>query len=210
MRYATIVWDWNGTLLDDVSLAISVINKMLSEHGLAKINNAVYTELFEFPVQKYYENLGFDLTTGNFSELSDRFCGDFEDGLGEAILFPRTKETLAELADLRHFVLSNTEQTALDRMLQAFDIGPCFEAARGLSNNHAAGKVGIGNDLLNEHQIDRSSAVLIGDTIHDAEVADALGIDCLLVATGHNSRARLEALGVPVIDSLQDIHRFIV
>ena len=95
-------------------------------------------------------------------------------------------------------------------MLHKFDIGHHFEAAYGLSNNHATGKVDIGDDLLGTHQVNRRRAVLIGDTTHDAEVARALGVDCLLVATGHNSEARLEALNVPVVGSLDDVHRFIL
>ena len=95
-------------------------------------------------------------------------------------------------------------------MLDNFEIGHHFEDAYGLSNNNATGKVGIGTDLLDTHQVNRKKTVLIGDTIHDADVADALGIDCILIATGHNSRDRLEALDVPVVGSLDEIYRFFV
>ncbi len=208
-NYDAIVWDWNGTLLDDVSLAVRVMNQMLAEHGHSQITNEVYARVFEFPVQRYYESIGFDLTVHDFSELSDRFCGDFEAGLQEATLFVAATETLAKLSALSHFVLSNTEQSALDRMLAKFDIAHRFQAAYGLNNNHATGKIGIGHELLATHQIDSSRALLVGDTTHDAEVAAALGVDCLLVATGHNSRSRLEAVGVPVVGSLEEVQLLI-
>jgi phosphoglycolate phosphatase len=207
--YESIVWDWNGALLDDVSLCVRVMNQLLSEHGHPEITSELYASVFEFPVQRYYENVGFDLQKHNFSDLSDRFCSDFEESQHEATLFSEAIETLSHLSALKQFVLSNTEQSALDRMLNSFDISHMFEAAYGLTNNHATGKVGIGSDLLDSHRINRERAILIGDTTHDAEVAEALRVDCLLVATGHNSRQRVEELDVPVVGSLKELRHFI-
>ncbi len=39
--------------------------------------------------------------------------------------------------------------------------------------------------------IDPGQLILVGDTDHDLEVGDALGIDVLLVTGGHQSHARL-------------------
>ncbi len=209
LRYETIVWDWNGTLLDDVGLAIRVMNDLLVEHGHPTLDQETYAHVFEFPVQRYYETIGFDLETHDFASLSTRFCDAFEAGLvaqkREAELFPDVNTVLSELHRHAHFILSNTEQTALDRMLAEYELTHHFEGIYGLGNNRATGKAGIGEDLVTAHVVDRDRTILIGDTTHDADVAKTLGMDCLLVATGHNARHRLEAAGVPVVDSLREI-----
>ena len=50
-----------------------------------------------------------------------------------------------------------------------------------------------------------SEILLIGDTVHDHEVAELLGIDCVLIARGHNKKCKLENCGVPVFDSIKEL-----
>ena len=45
---------------------------------------------------------------------------------------------------------------------------------------------------------------MVGDTLHDFDTADAMGIPCVLIAAGHNSKKRLLACGVPVFDSIEE------
>ena len=46
---------------------------------------------------------------------------------------------------------------------------------------------------------------MVGDTLHDSEVAEAMNIDCLLVDHGHISRERLEKTGRKVISNLNQV-----
>jgi phosphoglycolate phosphatase len=48
---------------------------------------------------------------------------------------------------------------------------------------------------------------MVGDTLHDVEVAEALGISCVLIAQGHQSRERLDQAGVPVFADLNSFCR---
>ena len=45
---------------------------------------------------------------------------------------------------------------------------------------------------------------MIGDTIHDKEAADAMGVNCVLIARGHNSKRRLEQSQAQVFDTLEE------
>jgi phosphoglycolate phosphatase len=54
MRYQNIIWDWNGTLLDDVMLAINVVNEILRDHDKQALTHERYLEIFDFPVKHYY------------------------------------------------------------------------------------------------------------------------------------------------------------
>ena len=80
-----------------------------------------------------------------------------------------------------------------------------FDELLGQSDIYARGKKETGLSYLKESGIDPASAVLVGDTLHDLEVAQAMGTRCVLCAAGHQSRARLEAAGVPVIGTLAEL-----
>lgn len=57
----TIIWDWNGTLFNDIDICIESINLLLFERGIDQIDKKRYLEVFDFPVRDYYERIGFDL-----------------------------------------------------------------------------------------------------------------------------------------------------
>jgi len=83
-------------------------------------------------------------------------------------------------------------------------IRPYFHSLLGLDNIHAGGKIEIGLSWRREHP--EARLLLIGDTDHDAQTAQAMGADCILLACGHQSRAHLE--GCPclfVADSLTEV-----
>lgn len=81
-------------------------------------------------------------------------------------------------------------------MLGRFGIREYFEGVCGSNNIYADGKVARGMEMLRMFPIVPSETVMVGDTLHDAEVAEALGFDFRLYAGGHNSRERLEKKGI--------------
>lgn len=89
-----------------------------------------------------------------------------------------------------------------------FAISDYFDATLGLDDIYAASKVEIGKKYMAEHQIDR--AVLIGDSTHDFEVADAIGADCILVSNGHQSAAMLEKCGVTVLENISELSSLVL
>ena len=59
--YKHIMWDWNGTLLNDSHMAVMVINQTLAKRDMPTIDHERYQQIFGFPVIDYYRRLGFDL-----------------------------------------------------------------------------------------------------------------------------------------------------
>ena len=57
-----------------------------------------------------------------------------------------------------------------------------------------------------ESNIDLSKAIMIGDTIHDMEVANELNIDSILIANGHQSYDRLIKLKNEVYKTIKEIN----
>jgi phosphoglycolate phosphatase len=68
-----IIWDWNGTLLDDVDEVVEVTSQMLVDHGLQPVTHEQYRAVFCFPISQYYRRLGFDFERAPFETLSDQF-----------------------------------------------------------------------------------------------------------------------------------------
>ena len=66
MKYKHIVWDWNGTLLDDLWLCVNAINYVLQSRNMPLVKTKSYRNIFCFPVIEYYKKLGFDFTKESF------------------------------------------------------------------------------------------------------------------------------------------------
>jgi phosphoglycolate phosphatase len=206
-KYRAAIWDWNGTLLDDVDLALEIVNELLTEHNLPILTSERYKDIFDFPVRLYYERAGFDLTRFSFEIVSQTFCQRFEERLHRASLVPSATEVLQAMQRFgyRQFLLSGTEHHTLQRMTRHFGLADAFEAVQGLPDGLAEGKLASARKLLNQFQIEPSEGLMIGDTLHDAEVAETLGLDCLLISSGHHSHERLSESRAKVFRSLDDV-----
>ena len=78
MKYKHIIWDWNGTLLDDAWLCREIMNEQLDEQNLPQISMQHYADIFRFPVKDYYKAVGFDFEKTSFETLSDAFIEQYE------------------------------------------------------------------------------------------------------------------------------------
>jgi phosphoglycolate phosphatase len=99
-------------------------------------------------------------------------------------------------------ILSASKQAHLDEVVHDFGIRDLFERVMGIDNHHAAGKLDIGLRWMAEVRAVPEETVLIGDTLHDYEVAQSMGIDCCLIPSGHQNLARLAASGSQVAESI--------
>jgi len=90
----------------------------------------------------------------------------------------------------------------LKKQLSDMGVAQYFDDVRGLDNIHAASKVELAKHWREENPHER--AIFLGDTTHDAETAHAIGVECFLIAGGHQSRKTLEMAGVPIFDNVSD------
>lgn len=208
MKPSLVIWDWNGTLLDDLALCNDCLNQLLSEHGYPQqYNRARYQEIFGFPIVDYYQKAGFDFTQHSFEQLSARFMELYLPASAECTLCPGAKEALTAIrsAGLPQIILSASPLNVLQNQVAALGLSDFFDKLLGQNNIYAHSKKEAGLAFMAEHTIDRSQVVMIGDTLHDYEVACAMGTNSILCAAGHQSRSRLSSCGVPVIDTLCEL-----
>jgi len=202
--YRHVVWDWNGTLFDDAWLCVEVMNGLLRPRGLPPLDAGRYQALFRFPVIDYYHALGFDLARESFEKVGTEFMAEYERRRHACGLAPGAREMLARLRDagLSQSVLSAYRHDTLEELLRHHGIRAFFDHVTGGDDHYAHGKTGPALAWMKRAGLRPPELLLVGDTLHDAEVAAALGIACILVPGGHQSPERLRTAGVPVAESL--------
>jgi phosphoglycolate phosphatase len=206
-RIGGIIWDWNGTLLNDSGLAVQTMNQMLARRGLPMLSVDDYKAVFTFPVKDYYQKIGFDFEKEPFEIPALEFIDYYNSRVKECSL---QKDTLRVLEyfrsiDVKQYILSAMEQVVLDNCLKHYQINGFFDYVSGLDNIYAVSKIENGHRLIAELKLDASELVLIGDTVHDFEVATKLGCQCVLIADGHQSKEVLQGTGALVIDSISEL-----
>jgi phosphoglycolate phosphatase len=210
-RIRHVIWDWNGTLLDDVPACVEALNGVLTNRGFPAITCDQYREDFRFPVREFYRGLGMDFTP----EEWDRVAREYHDNFGiTSRRAPLRRDMLAILEQMRSngismSVLSASEISLLTSMLRERNIDRFFDRVFGLPDLYARSKLDAGRRLMAEAAFPAEATLLIGDTIHDCEVARALDCRCILLAGGHQAEHRLLGCGCPVVPEIGDPQLFV-
>ncbi len=200
-----VFFDWNGTLQDDVLAAVAGTNALLSDQGRPEITLDRYRGVFSFPARSSYAALGIDLEHHDWDALCDRFFSVF--AAHPVALFPGAEGALRSLraAGVTLSIVTSSERRSVERALDRYGIRDAFGAVSGQSDAAAGSKIGQALALFRSLGIGPEEACMVGDTGHDKEVADEIGCPCVLLASGYESRTRLAARGVPVLDSVADL-----
>tara|TARA_B100001964_G_scaffold124970_1_gene138418 strand:+ start:289 stop:939 length:651 start_codon:yes stop_codon:yes gene_type:complete len=211
MKCEHIIWDWNGTLLDDVWLSVQSINTVLSRYELPQITTSRYLDIFTFPVIEYYKLLGFNFDTDPFEKVGTEFINEYTYNQYLPKLHKDLIKVLKEINDLKvsQSLVSAATQKMLDKLIHYHKLANYFETVIGQDNHYAYGKEDTVSKWLDARSLDPSHVLFIGDTIHDNEVAINSGMQSLLISHGHTSRERLLKTGTIVLPNLNSfIHWF--
>ena len=209
MKIKNIIWDWNGTVVDDAWVFVEIMNNMLKKHFLPPISLQDYKERFCFPIQVYWKGLGFSFTDESFNELNKDFIKQYQ----QKMFLPKIHESLIGLFDyikknnVRQFVLSASEQKLLNKSIKHYGLIGIFDAVYGVDNLNADGKLALGRALCEEYKIKAEETLLIGDTEYDRDVAIGLGCRVFLVDYGHINYSRLFKTGEFVVSSVGDLKK---
>jgi len=211
MKYKHIIWDWNGTLLDDCGLCVRSFNRSLKKRTLEEISLEKYRSIFTFPVVNAYKRVGFDFKKESFKMLSKEFVEFYEKNFKNVSLHKNAKKTLKEISSkgVSMSILSAGNQELLNNWLKYHQIEKLFQNIIGVQNQLANGKLDQGLRLIKKLKFKTKDIVLIGDTKHDSEVAEVMGINCILINHGHVDDKRLKNTGRIVVSNLKNILKLI-
>lgn len=212
MKDVTVVWDWNGTLLDDVALNCAIMNRMLRKRGKDPISSLeVYRQIFGFPIKGYYERAGFDFTQEDYETVADEYMALYRRDSMECRLFPGARQVLSDFKDrnVRQVILSASHKDCLMEQLAHLKVESMFDEVLALSHCLAHSKAELAEKWMKNNQLSGENLFFVGDTLHDYQVSKRLGAFCVLIAAGHQDKERLLTCGCPVADDLGEAAQLI-
>lgn len=206
-KYKHVIWDWNGTLFNDVVLCADIMNNLMKKSDLGTITVEEYRNVFTFPVKEYYRKLGHDVCDDNWEKISHDFINEYEERKFEQSLYPEVNSVLKIIDEMgiSQSVLSAYSQHTLEDLVEHFGLSNYFIRLVGLDNIYAESKLENGIKWMEELNYSAGEVLLIGDTLHDCEVAHEIGADPILLSVGHQTREKLEKCNVPLIESLSEL-----
>lgn len=206
-KYKHIIWDWNGTLFNDIELCVDLINGLLIPRKLKPISVKEYRNVFTFPVKNYYEKVGLNFKESSFEELGSEWMANYEKRKHEIGLFEKAVEVLDRISrkGISQSILSAYKQHTLEEIIEHFNIKKYFTYVVGLDHIYATSKLELGKELIKKLGNGKDEVLLVGDTVHDYEVAKEIGADSVLIANGHQSKEKLLKCGVPVLDDILEL-----
>ncbi len=205
-KYKHIIWDWNGTLLDDAWLCVEILNRMLAKRGMKTTTLDEYQRKFDFPVIDYYKKLGFNFEKESFDDVAREYIKAYNFHCRKCQLRRGAVEIIKQFRaeGFLQSVLSASQQASLVELIEFFGLKEFFENIAGLNDYYAHSKVDAGRKLSENLAAGGGKMLLIGDTTHDYEVACQMGCDCILLPAGHQSKERLIACGAKVYDNFDE------
>jgi phosphoglycolate phosphatase len=210
-NYKHIIWDWNGTLLDDVDFCRRIINRILVENSLPELSINKYREIFTFPVEEYYKTAGLDFSKTSFEVLGKDFIDEYERNKLSCSLHKNAVEILSAIhkKGIGQSVLSAYLHDNLVNILDHYNLTHYFDNIIGLDNIYAGSKTHLGLRLIEQLKIPGNEILFIGDTLHDAEVAEAMGVNCILIANGHQVKEKLTVNSNVVLECLLNFKKLL-
>ncbi|MDR5781830.1 HAD hydrolase-like protein [Caballeronia sp. LZ065] len=209
---AHIVWDWNGTLLNDVSIALEATNRALRHFNLEALSLEDYRARYCVPVHDFYSSmLGREIQDAELDAIGVIFNAFYRDAIHLAPLAHDAREVIASRKS--QSICSLLKQPILTGMIRRFEIDAYFCRVHGrdfpLTRNGKLDHLAAHVDLLKRtHGVEANTIVVIGDSIDDALAARAAGIHVVLYSSGTHSHERLSQIGVPVAHSLTQAATF--
>lgn len=210
MKYTHIIWDFNGTLLDDVGACIKSVNTVLSRYGLRELKSSdEYMDVFGFPIIDYYRRLGFDFDKIDYNIVAREWVEQYLINCRFSLLNEGVKELLEKFKafGIHQMIISMTESSMLSGQINDLGIQDYFDNIIGNDNIRAESKAGIVSSFISDHP--EIVCLFIGDSVHDYEVASAAGADCILVSKGHQRYSELVKCPCPVFENFSDASAFI-
>ena len=212
MKYTHIIWDFNGTILDDIQIGIDVVNVMLAKRKMPTIDSIdEYRKIFGFPIKEYYRRCGFDFDVDDYETvLAPEWVSEYKKREPNAGMCDGVSFALARIRELgiRQSVISASASDMLCEQIERLGISEYFENVIGCDNFFAYGKAELCRSYVDSHPNERF--ILVGDSTHDHESAIEAGIDCALVLSGHMNRQELSKCGCPLFDSARDFAEYVI
>ncbi|REK35961.1 MAG: HAD family hydrolase [Actinobacteria bacterium] len=202
-----IVWDWNGTLLDDLELVVRAVSRSVERLGHPPISPDDYRDHYTRPVRQFYDSLfGRHVGDMEWLDLNKTFHELYYAEVDAAALAADAVDALQRAADLGwgQSLLSMSTHEHLVPTVEAHGIAHYFDLITGLIEPSGDMKASHLRAHLASQHIDGKAVVVVGDTPDDHDAARSVGARAILYDGGSHHRSVLDAVGAPVVATLHE------
>ncbi|MCF7674429.1 MAG: HAD hydrolase-like protein [Akkermansiaceae bacterium] len=202
--FNNIIFDWSGTLVDDLGPVLEATNAVLSRYGVAPLDREGFRRRFRLPYREFYAEV---LPAVPLEELEDHFRLAFAAAITQVTVLPHAREKLdwCAASGIRVFVLTSMDAATFREQLEQFGFGHYFEATYA----GVLDKREVIHQILQTHGLDPAETAFVGDMTHDIETARHGGISSVAVLTGYQHSEVLAAvrpdLTVPDLKVLREL-----
>ena len=203
MKY--LIWDFNGTIVDDVKLGVNCINQLITKYlKRPPLKIREYQDIFTFPVKDYYEKVGFDFSVLDFKKLGNEWIELYDEGFKDVTVFEDVVALLNEARNkgYRNVVISASKEDKLKSEMAYLNLTSYFEEILGINDIYATSKLAIAQKWAEDK---KGELIFLGDSLHDEEVASSIGAKCYLISRGHQSKKVLQKGQSTIIDNLKGV-----
>ena len=199
----TVIWDYNGTIIDDVQLCLDIERNMRFDFTMED-----YRSMFCFPVIDYYRKIGYTFENETYDEISVEFNDMYDNGFAACRLMDGFIEKINESREKGHrnVILSAARHDKLVEQCAQLGIASFFDEILGTDNLLAGSKIDMAKRWMAKSETEPMECMFIGDTLHDYETALALGIgNIFLTCQGHQDYETLKKANAHVVHSLKEV-----
>lgn len=188
------IFDWSGTLVDDMALVVCATNHVMRVYGKPEWSRETFRKSFRLPYEEFYKEClpGVDL-----EEIEGHFREGFSLSSELVPVLPHAEDFLRYLqsSNCRMFVLTSMCATAFVEQLEGLELGRYFE------KNYAGvlDKRKLIGEVLETNGLDPERTIFVGDMTHDIQTAHHGGVYSAGVLTGYNDRELLESVSPSLI-----------
>ncbi len=212
MRYKNIIWDYNGTIVDDAPLSVEAENIVMRSYGLPEITLDFYRQECVMPIEIFYRKV-YNMDNLDFDEIAERFMENYDRLMHKAAVFPDIADIIKAFHEmgLKQGVISGFETAHLKTGLKSFGLDGYFDFLSGADDNRCGDKSERAAAVAQRYGLEPNDTLFIGDMYHDYETAQKIGADCILIARGHQGAQPLRSSGnVTVLDDAAPLMDIVV
>ncbi len=184
--FRNLIFDWSGTLVDDLGPVVDATNHVFRKYGLEPMDRVEFRRRFRLPYGAFYEEV---LPGVALRELEEHFRAGFAASTAEVLVLPHAREKLEWCLDqgIRLFVLTSVDPPEFDRQLELFGLRDVFEA----TYSGVLDKREVIHRIIADHGLDPTETAFVGDMTHDIETAHHAELTAVAVLTGYMDAAVL-------------------
>lgn len=200
------IFDWSGTLVDDMALVICATNYVMRIYEKPEWERESFRRSFRLPYDEFYEEC---LPGVALDELEEHFRAGFDCSKETVPVLPHAQEFLEYLHEQKSkmFVLTSMDAKAFEQQVHDLDLSHYFQE----TYSGVLDKRELIGEIIKSHGLDPKKTIFVGDMTHDVETAHHGGIYSAGVLTGYNHREVLESVNPTLLlENLDEFKQLLV